>query len=75
MCAELVYPCEVNDRSNKASKKSWSWLNVGGNTQVTFSNQCGSLACLFLKNRSCMKLVKALTLIKDIPQQHVFLSN
>lgn len=28
MCAEPVYPCEVNDRSNKASKRSWSRLDV-----------------------------------------------
>lgn len=28
MCAEPVYPCEVNDRSSKAPKRSWSRLDV-----------------------------------------------
>lgn len=28
MCAEPVYPCEVNDRYNKTSKTSWSRLDV-----------------------------------------------
>lgn len=72
MCAEPVYPCEVK----KASKRSWSRLDVSVRKRSGNIFQSAWLTSLsYFKEQQLYEAVKALTLIKDIPQQLVFLSN